>query len=163
MYLEFGFRCKHSRLLCFLWLWLFLLWQEITHRKDVAWIQMLLGGGIERCARLGDRIAIPMASNLAHAMMMRQRATAGKDLLACTVLNGLEHLYRVGYIQRAETKVKVNARTGIVGLCDAAGNGVMLNVALGTLLEWEKQEICEIKSQRIVGSCNCHIPIQCAA
>lgn len=98
---------------------------------------MLLGGGVERCARLGDRIAIPMAAYLAHAMMMGQRAATGEDLLACTVLNGLEYLHRIGYAQRTETKVEVNACPGIVGLRHAAGNGVVRNVALGTFLKKE--------------------------
>lgn len=162
MYLEFGFRCglRLRLLLHLLWLWLILLWQEITQRKDVAWIQMLLGCGIERCTRLGDSITIPMTTYLAHAMMMGQRATAGEDLLACTVLNGLENLHRIGYIQRAETKVEVNACTGIVGLCDAAGNGIVLNVALGTLLKKKR-----ISWNRIVrsSSSKCHLPIQYAA
>lgn len=96
---------------------------------------MLLGSGVERGARLGDRIAIPMAAYFAHTMVMRQGAAAGQDLLACTVLNGLEYLNRIGYVQIAKTKVKVYARPRIVGLCHPRRDGVVRNVVPGAFLQ----------------------------
>jgi len=99
---------------------------------------MPLGRRVQWTARFRDGIAVPMASYLSHAMVMGQWSAAGQYLIAGTVLDGLEKLDGIGHIRTAESKVEVDAGTGIVGLGYSTRNGIVVNTTFAALLQWSR-------------------------
>jgi hypothetical protein len=90
---------------------------DIPVAEYIIRIDVVLDGLDHAEALVAHHLLHPAAANLAHAVMMRQGATVGEDLVTRRRLDLVVHLDRVVQAVVVDGVVEVNTRARIVNLC----------------------------------------------